>query len=83
VEPSADYQVFLNDIPFRVSREGSKLIRVSGAAIIDVSCSAKRAGLPVIGDPNNTPKRVTVAGVTFVRSKNGNLHRLGAVTSKR
>ncbi|KAL5357280.1 hypothetical protein BJX96DRAFT_144193 [Aspergillus floccosus] len=64
VEPSADYQVFLNDIPFRVSREGSKLIRVSG-------------------DPNNTPKRVTVAGVTFVRSKNGNLHRLGAVTSKR
>lgn len=66
-EPSAEYQVYLNDIPFRVSRGGSKLIRVSD-------------------DPNtanNTPKRVTIAGVTFVRSKNGNLHRLGAVTSKR
>ncbi|KAH8429861.1 CCCH zinc finger protein [Aspergillus melleus] len=66
-EPMAEYQVYLNDIPFRVSRGGGKLIRVSG-------------------DPNtanNTPKRVTVAGVTFVRSKNGNLHRLGAVTSKR
>ncbi|KAL4883705.1 hypothetical protein BJY04DRAFT_184183 [Aspergillus karnatakaensis] len=64
---SGEYQIILNDIPFRVSRGGGKLIRVSN-------------------DPttaNNTPKRVKVAGVTFVRSKNGNLHRLGAVTSKR
>ncbi|OJJ31197.1 hypothetical protein ASPWEDRAFT_118466 [Aspergillus wentii DTO 134E9] len=67
-QPSAGYQIFFNDIPFRIAQGGSKLIRVS------------------IDDPNtatNTPKRVTVAGVTFVRSKNGNLHRLGAVTSKR
>jgi hypothetical protein len=66
-EPSGEYQIFLNDIPFRVSPGGGKLIRVSN-------------------DPNtvkNTPKKVKVAGVTFVRSKNGNLHRLGAVTSKR
>ncbi|PLB37165.1 CCCH zinc finger protein [Aspergillus candidus] len=65
--PSAEYQVYFNDMPFRVSRGGSKLIRVSD-------------------DPNKintTPKKVTLAGVTFVRSKNGNLHRLGAVTSKR
>ncbi|KAL3478973.1 hypothetical protein BJX99DRAFT_223331 [Aspergillus californicus] len=65
-EPSGEYQIFLNDIAFRVSRGGGKLIRVSN-------------------DPNtanNTPKKVKVAGVTFVRSKNGNLHRLGAVTSK-
>ncbi|KAF9894630.1 hypothetical protein FE257_006518 [Aspergillus nanangensis] len=82
-DPSAEYQVYLNDIPFRVSRGGSKLIRVSGAAFIDASFAAKRASLPFIGDATNTPKRVTVAGVTFVRSKNGNLHRLGAVTSKR
>ncbi|KAE8144634.1 hypothetical protein BDV25DRAFT_166387 [Aspergillus avenaceus] len=83
-EPSAEYQVHVNDIPFRVSRGGGKLIRVSGA---DASATlAKRAGLPLIDDlnaANNTPKRVTIAGVTFVRSKNGNLHRLGAVTSKR
>ncbi|KAL5044957.1 hypothetical protein BDW71DRAFT_185189 [Aspergillus fruticulosus] len=66
-ESSGEYQISVNDIPFRVSRGGGKLIRVSN-------------------DPNtasNTPKRVKVAGVTFVRSKNGNLHRLGAVTSKR
>ena len=83
--PSAEYQVYLNDIPFRVSRGGSKLIRVSGAAF-SAATLTKRAGLPLIDDPNtvnNTPKRVTIAGVTFVRSKNGNLHRLGAVTSKR
>ncbi|OGM50889.1 CCCH zinc finger protein [Aspergillus bombycis] len=83
--PSAEYQVYLNDIPFRVSRGGSKLIRVSGAAF-SAATLTKRAGLLLIDDPNtvnNTPKRVTIAGVTFVRSKNGNLHRLGAVTSKR
>ncbi|KAL4786635.1 hypothetical protein BJX76DRAFT_346142 [Aspergillus varians] len=72
-ESSGEYQIFLNDIAFRVSRGGGKLIRVS-------------TGLQIVDDPNtanNTPKRVKVAGVTFVRSKNGNLHRLGAVTSKR
>ncbi|PYH41219.1 CCCH zinc finger protein [Aspergillus saccharolyticus JOP 1030-1] len=88
-EQAAEYQVLVNEVPFRVSRGGSKLIRVSGA------CSYRYAfsfpflfltGLPMVDDPNtanNTPKRVTIAGVVFVRSKNGNLHRLGAVTSKR
>ncbi|KAI2917047.1 hypothetical protein CBS147320_9408 [Aspergillus niger] len=66
-DSSAEYQVFVNDIPFRVSRGGGKLIRVSDNP----------------NTANATPKRVTVAGVAFVRSKNGNLHRLGAVTSKR
>ncbi|GKZ16433.1 hypothetical protein AbraIFM66951_007117 [Aspergillus brasiliensis] len=66
-DPSAEYQVFVNDIPFRVSRGGGKLIRMSDNP----------------NTANATPKRVTVAGVAFVRSKNGNLHRLGAVTSKR
>ncbi|KAL1976528.1 hypothetical protein VTN31DRAFT_2810 [Thermomyces dupontii] len=61
------YQIFVNGIPFQVANGGSKLIRLSN-------------------DPNTvsmTPKRVSVGGVTFVRSKKGNLHRLGAVTSKR
>ncbi|KAJ5555709.1 hypothetical protein N7535_008143 [Penicillium sp. DV-2018c] len=58
--------ILVNDIPFKVARGGSKLVRVSN----DPSTA------------NNTPKRVTVAGVSFVRSKNGNLHRLRAVASK-
>ena len=87
----AGYQVFFNDIPFRIGRGGSKLIRVSSAHSLFFFCYRKieawGISLPgVLDDPNtanNTPKRVSIAGVTFVRSKNGNLHRLGAVTSKR
>lgn len=82
---TAGYQMFFNDIPFRIARGGSKLIRVSSATP-SIAALTPRTGLPEVDDPNtanNTPKRVTVAGVTFVRSKNGNLHRLGAVTSKR
>ncbi|KAL2831758.1 hypothetical protein BDW59DRAFT_139978 [Aspergillus cavernicola] len=84
-ESSGEYQIFLNDIPFRVSRGGGKLIRVSSANPAHPAL-VERTGLRLVDDPstaNNTPKRVKVAGVTFVRSKNGNLHRLGAVTSKR
>ncbi|CEJ57756.1 hypothetical protein PMG11_06437 [Penicillium brasilianum] len=66
-QPTAAHQILVNDIPFKISHGGSKLVRVAN-------------------DPNTakiTPKRVNVAGVTFVRSKNGNLHRLGAVASKK
>lgn len=84
-ESPGEYQIILNDIPFRVSRGGGKLIRVSSANPVH-SVLVERAGLQLVDDPktaNNTPKRVKVAGVTFVRSKNGNLHRLAAVNSKR
>ncbi|KKK17296.1 hypothetical protein P175DRAFT_0519945 [Aspergillus ochraceoroseus IBT 24754] len=84
-EPSAEHQILVNDIPFKVSRGGSKLIRISSANPINLIL-VERAGLPLIDNPNTantTPKRVKIAGVAFVRSKNGNLHRLGAVASKR
>lgn len=83
--PSASYQIFFNDIPFKIARGGSKLIRLSSATPVEYHIDPE-AGLPFIGDQdtaNTTPKKVTVAGVTFVRSKHGNLHRLGAVTSRR
>ncbi|KAJ6172626.1 hypothetical protein N7470_001693 [Penicillium chermesinum] len=60
-------QIIINDIAFKIARGGSKLIRASD-------------------DPNPanaTPKKATVAGVHFIRSKNGNLLRLGDVTSKK
>ncbi|RAO67332.1 uncharacterized protein BHQ10_003344 [Talaromyces amestolkiae] len=66
-QPSSSYQIYIHDTPFQVVRGGSKLIRQSN-------------------DPKNanaTPKKVVVGGVTFVRSKKGNLHRLGAVVAKR
>lgn len=83
-QPTA-HQILINDVPFKIARGGSKLIRVSSTSFVD-DLFLSRIGLPFIDDPgtaNTTPKRVTVAGVSFVRSKNGNLHRLGAVTSKR
>ncbi|KAK2836067.1 hypothetical protein FQN49_006718 [Arthroderma sp. PD_2] len=61
------YTILVGDIPFQVARGGSKLISLSN-------------------DPskaNATPKKVKVGGVMFVRSKHGNLHRLGAVASKK
>lgn len=79
------FQILVNDIPFRVARGGSKLIRLSGALNLSRDYMFG-TGLPSVDDPstaNNTPKRVSVGGVPFVRSKNGNLHRLGAVVSKR
>lgn len=84
-QPSADHQILVNDVPFKIMRGGSKLVRVSGMCLSKPALSLG-TGLPFIDDPdkaNTTPKRVTVAGVAFVRSKNGNLHRLGAVTSKK
>ncbi|KAJ5593320.1 hypothetical protein N7537_010224 [Penicillium hordei] len=65
--PATGHQILVNDVAFRVANGGSKLIRISN----DPSTA------------NNTPKRVTVADVSFVRSKNGNLHRLGAVAMKK
>ncbi|OQE36896.1 hypothetical protein PENCOP_c011G07413 [Penicillium coprophilum] len=65
--PATGHQILINDVAFRVANGGSKLIRISN----DPSTA------------NNTPKRVKVADVCFVRSKNGNLHRLGAVATKK
>jgi hypothetical protein len=84
-QPAAAHQILVNDIPFKITHGGSKLVRVSGTRAFYDSCISG-TGLPVLDDPNTantTPKRVSVAGVTFVRSKNGNLHRLGAVASKK
>ncbi|KAI5254801.1 hypothetical protein E4T42_02186 [Aureobasidium subglaciale] len=54
----------INNIRFRVAADGSKLIR-----IFDDSNT----------DPGATPKTTKVAGVTFHRSKTGNLYRAGLV----
>lgn len=83
-QPSS-YQIFIHDAPFQVTQGGSKLIRQSSTQFIPHSISGK-LDLYVLDDPkhaNTTPKKVVVGGVTFVRSKKGNLHRLGAVMAKR
>ncbi|KAK7726070.1 hypothetical protein SLS57_003660 [Botryosphaeria dothidea] len=61
------YEIEIDNIRFRVADGGSKLIRISK------------------DDPNTaraTPKQAKVGGVTFLRSKNGNLYRSGLIKTK-
>ncbi|KAL1297586.1 hypothetical protein AAFC00_006149 [Neodothiora populina] len=58
--------IVINDLKFRVSTDGSKLIRVFDGSNKDAQ---------------STPKQAKVAGVTFHRSKHGNLYRAGLVKS--
>lgn len=85
VAPAAAYQVVVEGIPFHVTQGGSKLIRIA-SEIHSKAQNSWEYDLPSIGEPfaaNTTPKKANVGGVTFVRSKKGNLYRLGAVVSKK
>ncbi|KAM5434334.1 hypothetical protein McanCB21832_003743 [Microsporum canis] len=61
------YTIHVGKVPFQVAQGGSKLISLSSDPL----------------KANLTPKKVKVGGVMFLRSKRGNLHRLGAVASKK
>lgn len=81
---SNKYRVFVHEIPFQVAQGGSKLIRESGRRTAVDLGNLHYSRLP--DDPTAakaTPKRAEIGGVTFLRSKNGNLHRLGAVKARR
>ncbi|KAK9241179.1 hypothetical protein V1525DRAFT_392353 [Lipomyces kononenkoae] len=60
-------EVEIDGVKYRVAKDGSKLIRVTA------------------DEPNasHAPKKAIVGGVTFLRSKNGNLWRKGFVKSKK
>ncbi|EEH10269.1 CCCH zinc finger protein [Histoplasma capsulatum G186AR] len=64
---AASYRITIQDVPFQVVRGGSKLIRLPNEP----------------SAANVTPKKVNIGGVNFVRSKKGNLHRLGSVVSRK
>lgn len=82
-QPSS-YQIYIHDTPFQVVRGGSKLIRKSSMPCHELALHQPLTRvLDDLQNANATPKKVVVGGVTFVRSKKGNLHRLGAVVAKR
>ncbi|KAK9375334.1 uncharacterized protein V1513DRAFT_442597 [Lipomyces chichibuensis] len=58
-------EVEIDGVKYRVQKDGSKLIRVTA----DNS------------NANHAPKKAVIGGVTFLRSKNGNLWRKGVVKS--
>jgi hypothetical protein len=71
----------INSLRFRVAPDGSKLIRMFGEFSHDESSTHHLISVTDDSntDPKATPKQTKVAGVTFHRSKNGNLYRAGLV----
>jgi hypothetical protein len=78
------YEITVHGIRFRVMKNGSKLMKVSGE---NLSQGLHIHGhLLYEGDENAakmTPKTATIGGVRFYRSKNGNLYRSGIVQAQR
>lgn len=85
--PSAagNHEVTIDGIRFRVTKNGSKLVKLPGA--FPQTCRTPHSdAYDREGDnspPNATPKMATIAGVRFYRSKNGNLYRHGIVKAQR
>lgn len=82
---AASYQITIQGIPFQVVQGGSKLIRLPSEIVTPID-GKFGTGLPFLDEPSAasvTPKKVNIGGVTFVRSKKGNLHRLGSVISRK
>lgn len=78
------YEVEVDHIRFRVADGGSKLIRISSTWNNGAIWVPHRSKLSA-DDPNtarSTPKQAKVGGVTFLRSKNGNLYRSGLIKTK-
>ncbi|KAL6720687.1 hypothetical protein ACLMJK_002612 [Lecanora helva] len=64
---AASHEITINGLRFQVLDGGSKLARIRGP---DDAAAA-------------TPKKTSIGGVTFLRSKNGNLYRSGTVKARR
>lgn len=85
-ERAVAHQLNIHGVPFRVTNSGSRLVRAMGNESLVVEIDA---GKPTYWDSDagtlgrSTPKSAVVGGVTFVRSKHGNLYRAGIVKNKR
>ncbi|KAF2151342.1 hypothetical protein K461DRAFT_171613 [Myriangium duriaei CBS 260.36] len=84
-QASTPREIIVNDLRFRVATDGSKLIRVFGKDSNYDRYSERSLSVPdgPNAEPHTTPKETKVAGVTFVRTKNGNMVRQGLVKNKR
>ncbi|KAI9719180.1 MAG: hypothetical protein M1828_006273 [Chrysothrix sp. TS-e1954] len=76
-------ETIINGIRFIVADGGSKLMKANGvrAALRPTFRTDSFSG--ELNSLKMTPKRAKVGGVTFVRSKRGNLYRAGFVRTKR
>jgi len=78
------HKVYINGLSFIVKNGGSKLLRARGTIsgmIYGLLMTLRSVGIS--DSAHSTPKEANVGGVTFYRSKNGNLYRSGIVTAKK
>lgn len=82
----APREMIISDLRFRLTDDGSKLIRIFGALLTNLQAAGSAAELS-FADGNTsveaTPKQAKIVGVTFRRTKHGNLVRDGIVKEKR
>ena len=89
VDTTANYQITIEDIPFRVVKNGSKLVKLPGEnlqrsfKVWPHPCGGSSHCIGNPRPPNATPKTTLIGGVRFHRSKNGNMYRAGIVKAHR
>ena len=79
----ATHTVYIDGLRFAVMNGGSKLLRIRGK-IYDIITFTPTT-LPYLDASNSahsTPRQANIGGVSFYRSKNGNMYRSGIVEAK-
>ncbi|OCK80533.1 CCCH zinc finger protein [Lepidopterella palustris CBS 459.81] len=84
-EDTKIHEITVDNIRFQVTDGGSKLIRIPSewSKTGMVSGSITSHDIADINATQPTPKQAKIGGVTFFRSKNGNLYRAGLVKAKK
>lgn len=78
------HEVTMNGLRFQVLDGGSKLARIRSEIFHRFSKSPSSSRpLGATDSASITPKQASIGGVSFLRSKNGNLYRSGIVKAKR
>lgn len=78
------YQIDIGGLSYRVTPDGSRLQRLPSRLLLNPHQRSELIySSEVEQDEIVTPPRVTVGGVVFLRSKNGNLWRSGILKAKR
>ncbi|KAL8733977.1 MAG: hypothetical protein Q9166_001738 [cf. Caloplaca sp. 2 TL-2023] len=83
---SKAHEVMIDGLSFRVLKGGSKLARIYGEHLPKIPFHLAFNVPLSIGSADmsrSTPKRANIQGVTFVRSKQGNLYRSGIVRASK
>ena len=77
-------EILVSGLRFHVIDGGSKLVRIRGESFTgSKSLLLDLTSLGASDSTNSTPKQTNIGGVTFVRSKNGNLYRSGIIKARR